>query len=103
MVDSSVDVCDLMIRLLCAECPERPTCADESGDIDVEDTFNLRWSHSKLMDCFKKKCVCKREDLMKLEAFLDQQNKTAYPSKGYSYYYSTGIETAKQRLKELLA
>ena len=91
-MDSSVDVCDLMIRLLCAECPDR-TCAESDDEVD----------HSKLMDCIRKKCVCKREDLVKLAAFLDQQNKTAYPSKGYSYYYSTGIETAKQRLKELLA
>ncbi len=97
-MDSSVDVCDLMIRLLCAECPDR-VCAGETGDEDRGST----WTHSKLMDCIREKCVCKREDLVKLEAFLDQQNTTDYPSKGYSYYYSTGIDTAKQRLKEILA
>ena len=97
MVDSSVDVCDLMIELLCKGCTHQ--CPSEPSD---DETVEI-WSHSKLMDCIRKKCVCKREDLVKLAAFLDQQNKTAYPSKGYSYYYATGIDTAKERLKELLA
>lgn len=91
-MDSSVDVCDLMIRLLCAECQDKITCL---GDEEV-------WSHSKLMDCIREKWVS-HEELKKLEAFLDQQIPTDYPPKGHSYYYGTGIETAKQRLKELLA
>jgi len=44
MVDSSVDVCDLMIRLLCAECSDR-ACAESESET---------WSHSKLMDCIRK-------------------------------------------------
>ncbi len=43
MVDSSVDVCDLMINLLCAECPNR-ACAEDESEI---------WSHSRLMDCIR--------------------------------------------------
>ena len=50
-MDSSVDVCDLMIRLLCAECPDRE-CAESDYEID----------HSKLMDCIREKFV-KPEDL----------------------------------------
>lgn len=44
MVLSSVDVCDLMIQLLCAECSDR-ACADD----DIEEI----WSHGKLMDCIR--------------------------------------------------
>ena len=43
MVDSSVDVCDLMISLLCAECPNK-ACAEDESEI---------WSHSRLMDCIR--------------------------------------------------
>ncbi len=45
-MDSSVDVCDLMINLLCTECPDRECAEDDSGD---------HWSHSKLMDCIRKR------------------------------------------------
>ena len=45
-MDSSVDVCDLMINLLCASCPDRE-CAEDDGDGGL-------WSHSKLMDCIRK-------------------------------------------------
>lgn len=41
-MDSSVDVCDLMINLLCTDCPDR-ACA-ESDYID----------HSKLMNCIRR-------------------------------------------------
>ena len=91
-MDSSVDVCDLMINLLCAECPDKE-CAEDESEI---------WSHSKLMDCIRKQWI-KREDLVKLEAFLSQRVSTKYPPKGHSYYYATGIDTVKERLKEILA
>ena len=48
MVDSSVDVCDLMINLLCTECPDRKCAEDDSGD---------HWSHSKLMNCIRKNYI----------------------------------------------
>lgn len=48
MVDSSVDVCDLMINLLCAECPNRACAENESDDQDEP-----IWSHSRLMDCIR--------------------------------------------------
>ncbi|KKN29418.1 hypothetical protein LCGC14_0844470 [marine sediment metagenome] len=95
-MDSSVDVCDLMISLLCAECPDRD-CADDKSD----DKGEPIWSHSKLMDCIREKWV-NREELVKLDAFLDQRVSTEYPPKGHSYYYATGIDTAKERLKEIL-
>lgn len=47
MVDSSVDVCDLMIELLCEGCPDSSDCLHREEDgSDV-------WSHSKLMDCIR--------------------------------------------------
>lgn len=49
-MDSSVDVCDLMIELLCAECPSR-ACAENESDDQGEPI----WSHSKLMDCIREK------------------------------------------------
>ncbi len=94
MVDSSVDVCDLMINLLCAKCSDR-SCADDDGAGGI-------WSHSKLMNCIREKWV-NREDLVKLDAFLDQRVSIEYPPRGHSYYYATGIDTAKERLKEILA
>lgn len=95
MVDSSVDVCDLMIALLCrGGCPNKE-CVDDDGAGGI-------WSHSKLMDCIRERWV-NREELVKLDAFLDQRVSTEYPPKGHSYYYATGIDTVKQRLKEILA
>lgn len=44
-MDSSVDVCDLMIRLVCAPCSNR-ACAEDDGSKSI-------WSHSKLMDCIR--------------------------------------------------
>jgi len=44
MVLSSVDVCDLMIQLLCTECSDRACADDDSGEI---------WSHDKLMGCIR--------------------------------------------------
>jgi len=45
MVLSSVDVCDLMINLLCSKCTNRE-CAEDDG-------AGGHWSHSKLMDCIR--------------------------------------------------
>ncbi len=47
MVESSVDVCNVMIRLLCSTCSDRE-CADDDGQGDGP------WSHSKLMTCIEK-------------------------------------------------
>ena len=47
MVDSSVDVCDLMIELLCKGCTHQ--CPSEPSD---DETVEI-WSHSKLMDCIR--------------------------------------------------
>jgi len=44
MVLSSVDVCDLMIQLLCTGCSDRACADDDSGEI---------WSHDKLMGCIR--------------------------------------------------
>ncbi len=55
-MDSSVDVCDLMINLLCTTCSDR-ACAEDEGQHDEP-----IWSHSKLMDCIREKFV-KPEDL----------------------------------------
>jgi len=44
MVLSSVDVCDLMIQLLCTGCSDRACADDDCGEI---------WSHGKLMDCIR--------------------------------------------------
>jgi len=93
MVDSSVDVCSLMIQLLCVKCPDR-ACAEDDGEGGI-------WSHSKLMDCIRKKWI-NREDLVKLDVFLDQMEATEYPDRGYRYYYATRIDTAKKTLKEIL-
>lgn len=49
-MDSSVDVCDLMINLICAPCSNRE-CADNQSDDQGEPI----WSHSKLMDCIRKR------------------------------------------------
>ena len=67
-MDSSVDVCDLMINLLCAECPDRE-CADDKSDDDGEPI----WSHSKLMNCIREKWV--REELVKLD---DSEESTVF-------------------------
>ena len=45
-MDSSVDVCDLMINLLCTECPDRACAENDRGE--------PIWSHSKLMSCIRK-------------------------------------------------
>ena len=42
-MDSSVDVCDLMINLLCTSCSDR-ACAESDDEVD----------HSKLMNCIRK-------------------------------------------------
>lgn len=46
MVDSSVDVSDMAVRLFCEPCPNRE-CAEDQGEA-------LIWSHSKLIECMKK-------------------------------------------------
>ncbi len=55
-MDSSVDVCDLMIELLCTGCPEEELCRNVDGD------GTEGWTHSKLMNCIREKFV-KPEDL----------------------------------------
>ncbi len=63
-MDSSVDVCDLMINLLCAECPDR-ACAEDDGEGDGP------WSHSKLMDCINKDFKEKTNKIEAIKKYVD--------------------------------
>ena len=44
----------------------------------------------------------KLEDLKALWVFLEPQKPTKYLPTGHEYYYAKGIDTAKQRLKEIV-
>lgn len=72
MVLSSVDVCDLMIELVCAGCPDRETCVDdETADIDF---------HHQLMTCIRMDVKVRKQDFEAvvvdiLDSVFDQQFK----------------------------
>ena len=67
------------------------TCLLEHGGTCEECPWNLVGKEENLL-----------EEVKKLEAFLSQRVSTEYPPKGHSYYYATGIDTVKERLKELV-
>ena len=65
-MDSSVDVCDLMINLLCTTCSDR-ACAENKSDDQGEPI----WSHSKLMDCIKKDFKEKADKIEAIKKYVD--------------------------------